>query len=171
MLLQALRSILYPLVHWNWSYCPETPNLGQIRRFLEPCDLEIWRMTLKNNRATFLCYFKLCAAFRSHLMNSIWSYSPETHNLGQIRRFLAPCDLEIWRMTLKNGQTDRKYHSQNCLVAANNVSEFRSIIIYALCSYLFIYWSWCHLAINHAIVLSVYWNMFNILVRFNSMLC
>ena len=31
-----------------------------------PCDLEIWRMTLKNNRAPLLCYFKLCAAFRTH---------------------------------------------------------------------------------------------------------
>ena len=31
----------------NWSYSPETPNLGQIRRFLEPRDLAIWRMTLK----------------------------------------------------------------------------------------------------------------------------
>ena len=51
----------------NWSYSPETPNLGQIRQFLEPCDLEIWRMTLKNNRAPLLCYFKLCASFRSHL--------------------------------------------------------------------------------------------------------
>ena len=50
----------------NWSYSPETPNLGQIRRFLEPCDLEIWRMTFKNNRAPLLCYFKLCAAFHSH---------------------------------------------------------------------------------------------------------
>ena len=49
----------------NWSCCPETPNLGQIRRFLEPCDLEIWRMTLKNNRAPLLCYFKLYASFRS----------------------------------------------------------------------------------------------------------
>ena len=37
----------------------------QIRRFLEPCDLEIWRMTFKNNRAPLLCYFKLCAAFRA----------------------------------------------------------------------------------------------------------
>ena len=43
-----------------------TPNLGLIRRFLEPCDLEIWRMTLKNNRAPLLCYFKLYASFRSH---------------------------------------------------------------------------------------------------------
>ena len=50
----------------NWSCCPETSNLGQIRRFLEPCDLEIWRMTLKNNRAPLLCYFKLYASFRSH---------------------------------------------------------------------------------------------------------
>ena len=50
----------------NWSCCPETSNLGQIRRILEPCDLEIWRMTLKNNRAPLLCYFKLYASFRSH---------------------------------------------------------------------------------------------------------
>ena len=32
-----------------------------------PCDLEIWWMTLKNNRASLLCYFKLCASFHSHL--------------------------------------------------------------------------------------------------------
>ena len=50
----------------NWSYSPETPNLGQIRRFLELCDPAIWRMTLKNNRAPLLCYFKLYASFHSH---------------------------------------------------------------------------------------------------------
>ena len=31
-----------------------------------PCDLEIWRMTLKNNRAPLLCCFKFCASFHSH---------------------------------------------------------------------------------------------------------
>ena len=31
-----------------------------------PCDLEIWHMTLTNDRAPLLCYFKLCASFRSH---------------------------------------------------------------------------------------------------------
>ena len=51
----------------NWSYSPETPNLGQIQRFLEPCDLEIWRMTLKNNRAPPLCCFQLCAWFHCHM--------------------------------------------------------------------------------------------------------
>ena len=109
MLLQALCSILYPLVKSNWSYSPETPNLGQIRRFLESCDLEIWQMTFKNNRAPLLCYFKLCAAFHSHwwmtspkqhqaiciispsYANSNWSYSPETVKLGR-----DLCDLDLW---------------------------------------------------------------------------
>ena len=125
MLLQALCSILYPLVNSNWSYSPETPNLGQIRRFLEAAtlkfdgwpwktighlfyasssfvqhfvpigefklelhsgnaqfgsnsmifrggNLEIWRMTLKNNRAPLLCYFKLCASFHTHWWIQIW---------------------------------------------------------------------------------------------------
>ena len=51
----------------DWIYSPETPNLGQIRRFLEPCDIEIWRMTFKNDRAPLLCYFMLCASFHHHM--------------------------------------------------------------------------------------------------------
>ena len=51
----------------NWSYSPETPNLGQIRRFLEPCDLEIWRVTLKNNRAPLLSNIKLYSSFHHHM--------------------------------------------------------------------------------------------------------
>ena len=35
-------------------------------RFFSLCDFEIWWMTLKNNRAPPLCYFKLCASFCSH---------------------------------------------------------------------------------------------------------
>ena len=167
MLLQALCSISYPLMNSNWSYSPETPNLGQIRRFLEPWDLEIWRMTLQNNRAPLLCYLKLCASFFSHWWIQIWvtvrkrpiwvkfndfwsratlkfdgwpwktighlfyatssfvqhfvplvksnlSYSPETPNLGQIRRFLEPCDLEIWRMTLQNNRAHLLYYFKLC---------------------------------------------------------
>ena len=51
---------------FNWSYSPETPNLGQNRWFFQPCDLAIWWMTFKNNRAPLLCYFKLYASFHSH---------------------------------------------------------------------------------------------------------
>ena len=202
MLLQALCIISYPLVNSYWSYSLETPNLGQIWRFLEPCDLEIWRMSFKNNRAPLLCYFKLCASFRSHwwiqtgvtvrntqsgsnstifsavwpwsltddlekqqgtspkqhqaiyiisssYVNSNWSYSPETVKLGR-----DLCDLDLWPLTLnfawtlpwslvinpenfmmtrwwehsqkgvtdgqRDRQTDRKYHSKSCLVAAKN---------------------------------------------------
>ena len=50
----------------NWSYSLEMPNLGLNRRFF----LAVWpwnsRMTVKCNRVPLLCYFKLCASFRSH---------------------------------------------------------------------------------------------------------
>ena len=56
----------------NWRYSLETANLGQNRRFLEPCDLSIWRMTLKNNRAPLLFYFKFSASFRSRWCIQTW---------------------------------------------------------------------------------------------------
>ena len=68
MLLQPLCIISYPLplVNSNLSYSPQTLNSGQNRRFCEPCDLEILQITLKNNRASLLCYFKLCVSFRTN---------------------------------------------------------------------------------------------------------
>ena len=51
----------------NCGYSPETPNLSQILRLLEPCDIEILRMTLKNNRVPLLCCFQLCAWFHCHM--------------------------------------------------------------------------------------------------------
>ena len=41
-------------------------KLDSNRRFFSLCDLEIWWMTPKNNRAPLLCYFKVFASFRSH---------------------------------------------------------------------------------------------------------
>ena len=67
MLFQALCITSYPLVNSNWSYSLETPSLGQIRRFLAPCDLETWRMTLKNNRAPLLSNIKLYVSFHYHM--------------------------------------------------------------------------------------------------------
>ena len=55
----------------NWSYSPETPSLGQIRQFVEPCDLEIWRMTLKNNRAPLLSIIKPYAWFHHNMETGI----------------------------------------------------------------------------------------------------
>ena len=63
---QTLCIISNPLVNSNWSYSPEMLNSGKNWRVFVPCDLEIWWMTLKNNRAPFLYYIKLCAIFQSH---------------------------------------------------------------------------------------------------------
>ena len=54
------------------AYSPEMPNLGQNRWCFVPCDLAILRMTLKNNRAPLLFYFKLCASFRNHWCIETW---------------------------------------------------------------------------------------------------
>ena len=40
-------------------------HFGSNSTILEPCDLGIWWMSLKNYRAPLLCYFKLCSSFRS----------------------------------------------------------------------------------------------------------
>ena len=50
----------------NWNNSPETLDLDQNRRFFVPCDLEIWRMSSKNNMAPLQCYFRLCVSFHSH---------------------------------------------------------------------------------------------------------
>ena len=57
----------WELVNSNLSYSPETPNRGQIRRLLKLCDLEIWRMSLKNNRAPLLCNITLYVSFHHHM--------------------------------------------------------------------------------------------------------
>ena len=40
-------------------------QFGSKLRIFVPCDLEIWRMTLKNNMTPLPCHFKLCVSFRS----------------------------------------------------------------------------------------------------------
>ena len=56
---------------------------------------------LENNRASLLCYFKLCASFRSHS----WIWTGVTVQMCPIWvkiGVFVPNDLEIWQMTLKN---------------------------------------------------------------------
>ena len=65
MLLQALYIISKPSMNSISSYSPEMLNSGQNQQLFVPCDLEIWPMTFKNNRAPLLCYFKLFASFQS----------------------------------------------------------------------------------------------------------
>ena len=54
----------------RWSQTSVTVRKRSIRvkngNFFVPRDLEIWRMSLKNNRAPLLYYIKLCASFQAH---------------------------------------------------------------------------------------------------------
>ena len=74
------------LFYITWSFVHHFKSIGELKLKLQsrnpqfgsksaifvPCDLEIRWMTLKNNRAPLLCYFKLCASFRSHWWIQTW---------------------------------------------------------------------------------------------------
>ena len=110
---QALCVISKPSVNSNWGYSLETSNWGRNRWFSVPCDLEIWLMTLKNNRAPLLCYFKLCASFHSFL----WIQTGVTvrkHPLCKNRRFVLT--VWPWDLTddLENNRTPLPIYFKLC---------------------------------------------------------
>ena len=78
-------------------------QFGSKPAFFVSCDLEIWQMTMKNYRAPLLCCLMLCASFHSHW----WIQTGVTVRKKRpiwvkINNSFLPCDLEIWRMTLRN---------------------------------------------------------------------
>ena len=75
----TLKKNRAPLLHYvklcaslqsDWSIqtgvTVRKPSIWAKINVFVPCDLEIWWMTLKNNRAPLLGYFKLWASFHSH---------------------------------------------------------------------------------------------------------
>ena len=66
------------------------PMWVKIGYFFVPCDLEIWQMTLKNNRVPHQAW---CITSSSYV-NSNWSYGPETAKLG-----IDLGDLDVWPLT------------------------------------------------------------------------
>ena len=98
------RTILGIWKLWR-AYSRETPNLGQNRWCFVLCDLEIWQITLKINRASLLCCFKLCATFHSHWWIQTGVTVWKRPIWVEIPYFFVPCDIEIERMTLKNNRT------------------------------------------------------------------
>ena len=96
----------------NWSYSPETLNSGKNRRFFVPCDLEIWRMTLKK-RGHLSC----AASSWVHHFIAIGELKLELQtNLSQNGRYFMSCDLEIWGMTLKNNRAPLLQHQALCII-------------------------------------------------------
>ena len=69
--------------------------------FFSLCDLEIWRITSENNREPLPCSKKLCVSFYSHPWIEIEVVIQKCSNQSKIIDFSAPCDFEIWQITLK----------------------------------------------------------------------
>ena len=135
---------LKPSVNSNWSYCPEKLDSGQNRRFIVPCDLEIWRVTLKNNRAPLLCCFKqiwrvtlknnrapllccfkFCASFHSHW----WIQTKVTVRKYSIQVKLG--DL-LSRLTLKFDGWPWKTIGHLFYVASSFMHHFKAICEFKL---------------------------------------
>ena len=79
-------------------------KLDSNRRVFSPCDLEIWWMTPKNNRACLLYYIKLCASFQIHQWIQTGVTVRKRPIWVKIDNFFKPYDLEIWRLILKNNR-------------------------------------------------------------------
>ena len=74
------RKIIGHLFYTTSSFVYHLKSIGQFKLKLHSgnaqvgsksvifviCDLEIWWMTMENNRAPLLCYIKLCASFQIH---------------------------------------------------------------------------------------------------------
>ena len=82
-------------MNWNWSYSPETLNLGQNRQFFLLCDLEIRWMTLENNRAPLLYYITLCTSFQIHRWIQIGVTVRKRSIWVKICNFLSPVTLKF----------------------------------------------------------------------------
>ena len=84
-------------------------NSGKNRFFVVACDLEIWRITLKNKRGPLLCYLRLCASFHRHLSSHI-KFCAYFHRHIWIQKGVVArkrlklgfdlCDLDLWPLGL-----------------------------------------------------------------------
>ena len=96
----------------------------KISDFFVPCDLEIWRMTLiKKNRALLLCYFKLCASFRSHW----WIQTRVTIRKRPVWVKIEDI-LSVWPWKLtydleKQWGTSPKQHQAVCIIPSSYVNS------------------------------------------------
>ena len=89
-------------------------------RFFVPCDLEIWWMALKNNRAPLLYYIKLCASFQIHRWIQIGITVRKRSIWVKIGNFLS-------RVTLKFDRWHRKTIEHLFYVASSFVYHFTAI--------------------------------------------
>ena len=106
--------------------------MGKNRHFFGPCDLENWPMTLKNNRVPISHLWKAAVKFQSHWQNKtgvIIRKRSKSGEIGQNRHFSGPCDLEIWRMTLKINRAPLPYPIKLGIKFHSNRSNLSGVIV------------------------------------------
>ena len=79
-------------------------QFGSKWAILFPCNLEIWQMTLKNNRVHLLYGLKLCASFHSHQWIQTWATVRKPPIWVEIDYSFVSCNHQIWQMTQKNNR-------------------------------------------------------------------
>ena len=72
MLLPSLVHHFVAIGEFKLELVRKLPIWIKFWQFLELCDLEIWRMTLRNNRAPLLSNIKLNASFHHHMWIQTW---------------------------------------------------------------------------------------------------
>ena len=114
------------------------PNSGQNQWFFVPCDLEIWWMTLKNNRTPPQCCFKLCAPFHSHW----WIQTGVTvrkHPIWVKIDIFSHVNLKFDGMTLTNNRAPlsniklcASFHHQMCIQTGVTVQKQLSGVLFSV---------------------------------------
>ena len=84
--------------------------------------LETWQMTLKNNRAPLLCYFKLCASFRSHQWIQTRVTARKSPIGVKIDDFLSRMTLKFDGWTWKTVGTSPQHHQALCIISSPYVN-------------------------------------------------
>ena len=79
----------------------ENTQFGSKLPFFVLCDLEIWWMTLENNRALLLYYIKPCASFQSHGWIKTGVTVPKRSIQVKISNFLSFVTLKLDRWPWK----------------------------------------------------------------------
>ena len=88
-----------------------------------PCDLEISRMTLKNNRAHLLCYFKIWASFHSHLWIQTGDTVRKCPIWVEINDIFSGVTLKFDRWPWKSIGTATKQYRALCIISSPYVKS------------------------------------------------
>ena len=105
----------------NWSYSPENTNLGQIQRFLEPCDLDIWPSKtigqLFYATSSFVHHFVAIGEFKLELQSGNAQFGSNSTIFRAVWPWNLKDDLE------KQLGTSSKQHQAICIILSPYVNS------------------------------------------------